>query len=89
MYKQKIFKYKQFWDLAKPFLINKSDSITIKDKDRFIDDEKELFEIFNNNYINIVEKTSGEPGEKFFKIAMIILKQFSKLFKNTKNIKVF
>ena len=61
---------KQFWDLVKPFLRNKSslssDSITIKDKDRFINDEKELVEIFNRFYKNIVEKTSGKPvGNSF------------------------
>ena len=61
---------KQFWDLVKPFLTNKSslsiDSITIKGKDRFIDDEKELVEVFNNYYINVVEKTSGKPVENSF-----------------------
>ena len=61
---------KQFWNLVKPFLTNKSslsiDSITIKDKDKFIDDEKELVEIFNNYYINIVEKMSGKPVENSF-----------------------
>ena len=61
---------KQFWDLVKPFLTNKSflssDSITIKVKDRFINDEKELVEIFNHYYKNIVEKTSGKPvGNSF------------------------
>ena len=69
---------KQFWDLVKPFLTNKSsfssDSITMKDKDKFIDDEKELVKIFNNNHINIVEKTSGEPAENRFKVTMITLK---------------
>ena len=54
----------------KPFLTNKislsSESITIKDKDKFIDEEKELAEIFNNYYINIVEKKSGKPVENSF-----------------------
>ena len=61
---------KQFWDSVKPFLTNKSslssDSITINDKDRFIDDEEELVKIFNNYLINIVEKTSGKPVENSF-----------------------
>ena len=54
----------------KPFLTNKislsSESITIKDKDKFVDEEKELAEIFNNYYINIVEKKSGKPVENSF-----------------------
>ena len=43
------------------------DSVTRKNKDKFIDDEKELLEIFNNYYINVVEKTSGKPVENSFK----------------------
>ena len=47
---------KQFWDLVKPFLTNKSslssDSITIKDKERFTDDGNEFLEIFGNYYIS-------------------------------------
>ena len=63
--------HKEFWSLVKPFLTNKSpfssDSITIKDNDKFINDEKELVESFNNYYISIVEKTSGKPVENSFK----------------------
>ena len=86
----------------KPFLTNKislsSESITIKDKDKFIDEEKELAEIFNNYYINIVEKKSGKPVENSFAMITMItltftftitLKQFSKSLRNTKNTKVF
>ena len=61
---------KQFWNLVKLLLTNKSslssDSITIRDKDKFIDDEKEFVKIFNNYYINVVEKTSGKPVENSF-----------------------
>ena len=61
---------KQFWNLVKLPLTNKSslssDSITIRDKDKFIDDEKEFVKIFNNYYINVVEKTSGKPVENSF-----------------------
>ena len=53
--------------MIKPFLTNKgnvsNDYISIKDGDRFIDDEKELVELFNTHYINIVEKVSGIPPE--------------------------
>ena len=58
---------KQFWNLIKPFLTNKgslsNDCITIKDGDKFVNNEKDVVEMFNNHYINIVEKTSGIPPE--------------------------
>ena len=58
--------------MVKPFFTNKgsfpNDSITIKDENgNFIDDERELVEMFNNHYINIVEKTSGKPPAYSFK----------------------
>ena len=93
---------KQFWDLVKPFLRNKSslssDSITIKDKDRFINDEKELVEIFNNYYVDIVEKMSGKPVENSFKncddnfeTVLKIIKKYEKhqsILEITKNLKL-
>ena len=61
---------KQFWNLNKPFLTNKSSisshSLTINEKDKFIDDENELSKIFNNYYVNIVKKTSRKPVENSF-----------------------
>ena len=60
----------QFWNLVQSFLTNKSSplsvSITISDKDKFIDDEKKLIKSFDNYYINIVVKTSGKAAEKRF-----------------------
>ena len=58
--------------MVKPFLTNKgsfsNDFITIKDENgNFIDDERELVEMFNNHCINIVEKTSGKPPDDSFK----------------------
>ena len=65
--KQGILTNKEFWKTIKPFLTNKgyfsNDFITIKDGNGFVSDEKELVEMFNNHYINIVEKTSGTPPE--------------------------
>ena len=80
---------KQFCNLLKPCLANKSsllsDSITIKDKDKFIDDRKELIEIFNNYYINIGEKTSEkrledsfENCDDNFKAVFKIIKKYEK-----------
>ena len=54
------------WNLVKPFLSNKgglasNDIALIKDKEIVIDDQKltEIFNLFNDHYINIVEKSSG------------------------------
>ena len=63
---------KEFWNLVKPFLTNKgsfsNDFITIKDENgNVIDDERELVEMLNNHYIDIVEKTSGKPPDDSFK----------------------
>ena len=61
---------KQFWNWVKSFLTNKSpfsrESITIKEKNKSINDEKELVEIFNNQYTNTVEKMSVKPVESSF-----------------------
>ena len=58
--------------MVKPFLTNKGSflngSVTIKDENgNFIDGERELVEMFNDHYINIVEKTSGKPPADSFK----------------------
>ena len=52
-----------FWNLVKPFLSNKgglasNDIALVKDNEIVTDDQK-LTEIFNDHYINIVEKSSG------------------------------
>ena len=50
---------KQFWNFVKPYLTNKgifgADFISIKKEDQFIENEKELVEMFNTHYINVVE----------------------------------
>ena len=54
---------KNFWDMVKHFVTNKSGltshDIMIIHNDSLITDEKELTELFNEQYINIVEKSSG------------------------------
>ena len=54
---------KEFWKKLKPFLTNKGcfseDKINIEVNDELVSDEKILTEIFNEHYINIVEKSSG------------------------------
>ena len=54
---------KEFWKLIKPFLINKgfleNAEIILTEKDKIVTEEKELTRIFNDHYINIVERTCG------------------------------
>ena len=54
---------KNFWNRRKPFLTNKGhlnqQDIMIFDGKKIIANETELVEVFNNHYINIVEKSSG------------------------------
>ena len=80
---------KLFWNLVKSFLTNKSSFsssfVTIKDKDKFIDNEKELVEIFNKHCINIVDETSGKTEQNSFKnydnnfkIVLKIIKRYEK-----------
>ena len=62
--KNGIMTNKKFWGTVKPFLTNKGcisdDFISIEKDGELISNEKELVEIFNENYINIVEKSSGK-----------------------------
>ena len=55
---------KSFWKTVKPFLTRKgnfsSDFIRIEIKGDLVSDEKQMVELFNENYINIVEKSSGK-----------------------------
>ena len=58
---------KTFWELVKPFISNKgnysSGTISIKENEKIIDDEREVVDLFNNHYVNIVENTSGITHE--------------------------
>ena len=49
---------KQFWDAVKPFFSNKNlhsyDHISINDKDKIVDNEVKLVELFNAYFINAV-----------------------------------
>ena len=55
---------KQFWDAVKPFISNKNfdsdDHISINDKDKIVDNEVKLVELFNSCFINAVENTTGK-----------------------------
>ena len=62
---------KEFWDLAKPFLSNKgrlaSSDISLVKNDTVITDDQELTEIFNEHYVNIVEKSNGKKPNSIAK----------------------
>ena len=55
---------KQFRDLVKPFFSNKNfhsdDHISINDKDKIVDNEVKLVELFNTYFINAVENITGK-----------------------------
>ena len=55
---------KQFWDVVKPFLssknLNSDDHISINNKDKIVDNEVKLVELFNSYFINAVENTTGK-----------------------------
>ena len=61
---------KQFWNFVKLFLANKgcmsNDFVSITNGDAFTGKEKELVEMFNTHYINIVQKTLAVAPENYF-----------------------
>ena len=62
--KDGIISNKKFWGTVKPFLTSKgcisNDFISVEKDGDLISNEKELVELFNQNYINIVENSSGK-----------------------------
>ena len=56
---------KKYWTLMKPFLSEKGGNygtkITLEENGDLISNEAVLAEIFNDQYVNIVEKTTGTP----------------------------
>ena len=62
--KEGVMNNKKFWNTVKPFLTNKGvfseDHINIRLENDVINDEKQLVELFNDHYINIVQKTANK-----------------------------
>ena len=60
---------KSIWKFIKTFLTNKgfigNNELTIIYKNKIISDEKQLTELFNSYYLNIVEKSSGTTPKTF------------------------
>ena len=58
-----IMENKNFWHTFKPFITNKNtlsnNTIMLKKDDSVVTEGKEIADIFNNYYINIVEKSTG------------------------------
>ena len=61
--KDYLVKNKHFWEKLKPFLPNKwcfsDDQISIEINDELVSDEQILSDIFNKNYVKVVEKSPG------------------------------
>ena len=59
---------KNFWKAIKPFLTNKGclekSDIMLRDDEKMITDDKKLVQLFNDHYINIVERSCGFKPEK-------------------------
>ena len=59
---------KNFWKAIKPILTNKGcleeSDIMLRDDEKMITDEKKLVQLFNDHYINIVERSCGFKPEK-------------------------
>ena len=83
---------KDFWNTAKPFITNRSgklkSDITIIHNEEIIRDEQKLVEIFNNEYINIVEKSiKFEPlGNFSYEYRYKIISEIEKKYKNDASI---
>ena len=62
--KDGIMSNKKFWSTVKPFLTNKegisNDFISVEKDGDLISNEKEIVKVFNQNYKNIVENSSGK-----------------------------
>ena len=58
-----IIENNKFWETIKPFITNKNglnnNSIILNKDNKIITQEKELVNIFNDHYINIVERSTG------------------------------
>lgn len=58
---------KPFYKIMKPYMTNKgalsNDNIILFEGGKFIENDKEITEILNEYYINIVKHTSGKPPE--------------------------
>ena len=61
--KQVVQSNRDSWKLIKPFLTNKgfleNAEIMLTEKDKIVTEEKALVKIFNDHYINIVERSCG------------------------------
>ena len=88
---------KKYWKLMKPFLSEKGGNygtkITLKENGKLISDEQTLSSIFNDQYVNIIEKTTGAPPESIANDGLdkqnitITINKIIETFKNHQSIK--
>ena len=94
--KQKFFKEatksgvmsnRTFWKTVKLFLTNEgcmtNDCISIEKDGDIVRDEKVLVELFNENYINIIEISSRNKPSSLVKILDRMMPLLTKLYQNT------
>ena len=94
--KQKFFKKatksgvmsnRTFWKTVKLFLTNKgcmtNDCISIEKNGDIVREEKVLVELFNENYINIIEISSRNKPSSLVKILDRMMPLLTKLYQNT------
>ena len=59
--------HKKFWDAVQPFLNDKgshgNENYTLLENGKLIWDNRNISEIFNDHYINIIENITGERQE--------------------------
>ena len=59
---------KKFWGSVKPFLGNKgthrNENYSLMENGKLIRDDKKIFEIFNDHYINIIKNLTGKKQEE-------------------------
>ena len=71
----------EFWKKLKPFLANKGcfseDQISIEVNDELVSNEKILAEVFNEHYINIVEKSYGTKPSSLGDSANLVLDEIT------------
>ena len=61
--------YRCFWKTAEPFLNSRADhgqqTIILEENDKIHENPTNIAEIFDNNFVNIVETTTGKPPPSY------------------------
>ena len=70
-----IITHKSFWNFIRPFFVNKgllnSSEITLRKEKKIITDTKEIVQVLNDHYSNIVERSCGEKPTSIAKQSLL------------------